>query len=324
MMVPWTTDLARKEDAQRVDSTNDDLFEWWYFDTIMDDGSTCVLNFLSKPPFNKKGGGIMPILQFNLSTPEGQCLQQTPVFGADAYSSALDRCAVTIGPNWVEQNDDGSYTLHAEADGMAANLVLRNVVPGWRTGPYLPPDEAALIALDEQVVIPAGTAEGTLTYNGKTRPVTGTCYHDHQWGNIKTPFGGGKSAITSWYWGRAQAGDHAVAFAQLYAGQAAVGALWQFARGSRMTFDTSLPSTSGTGLVMTPPPNGAPAGSVSVKWTSNLGNVSFDLSSAQQIANFSDGGYLRFVSPVTLTSSYGGENFSQSGRAIWEIMHLPT
>jgi hypothetical protein len=36
----WSTDLAVKEDGQRVALT-DDNFEWWYFDTIMEDGSTC-------------------------------------------------------------------------------------------------------------------------------------------------------------------------------------------------------------------------------------------------------------------------------------------
>jgi hypothetical protein len=51
-----------------------------------------------------------------------------------------------------------------------------------------------------------------------------------------------------------------------------------------------------------------------------LGTVSFSLSSAQEIANFTNGGYLRFVCPVTMTSDFAGKPFSKDGHAVWEIM----
>ena len=246
---PWTTDLAVKEDGRRV-ALVDSTFEWWYFDTIMDDGSTCVVNFLSKRPFVP--GPTAPILQFNIGTPSGKYLQSEASLPANTYSAATDHCDVAMGKSWVK-GDLHAYTIHAEgvAEGsgtpMQADLTLRRVVPGWRSGPFLTPEEAATLWLGEQVVIPSGTVEGTLTYDGVTHKVRGSCYHDHQWGGA----GAGHAAATPqlalkyWYWGRVQAGDHAVDVAQVYGSvdggpTVPVTTFWTFARGTEITYDDTL------------------------------------------------------------------------------------
>ena len=347
---PWTTDLAVKEDGRRV-ALVDSTFEWWYFDTIMDDGSTCVVNFLSKRPFLP--GPTAPILQFNIGTPSGKYLQSEASLPASTYSAATDHCDVTMGKSWVK-GDLHTYTIHAEgvAEGsgtpMQADLTLRRVVPGWRSGPFLTPAEAATLWLGEQVVIPSGTVEGTLTYDGVTHKVRGSCYHDHQWGGA----GAGHAAATPqlalkyWYWGRVQAGDHAVDVAQVYGsvdgGPAVpVTTFWTFARGTEITYDDTLWALTVTQngerpaparpLPPSPAEDAAPPpipATLDFAWSpgaqpgeSPLGTVRFSLSSAQAIANFNDA-YYRFVCPVTLTSDFAGETFSQDGHAIWEIMEL--
>lgn len=191
----WTTDLAQNEDGQRVAVTND-TFEWWYFDTIMDDGSTCVVTFLNKPPFNS--GPLVPILLFNISPPAGGYFQEVIPFSADQYSASSDRCDVTMGPNRVV-GDLQTYELHVEGHRLRADLVLQDVVPGFRTGPYLPPPQAAERFLGEQIVIPSGTVQGFLTYDGVLHEVSGTCYHDHQWGGSQKTVG--TVRVTSWFWG---------------------------------------------------------------------------------------------------------------------------
>ncbi len=323
---PWTTDLALKEDGQRV-KLADNTFEWWYFDTIMDDGSTCVVTFLSKPPFLK--GPTTPILQFNISPPNGPYIQKVIFPDASTYSAMSERCSVTMGDNWVE-GDLHTYQIHAKADDVEADLTLTGVVPGWRQGPFLPPDVAATGWLGEQVVIPSGTVQGTLTYNGATHQVQGTCYHDHQWGGsgMQQP-GPSGTKLTSWYWARIQAGDHAVVMAQVY-GTVNNGpvmplmTMWMLARGSAITFDDTVAALSVTATGGTP----KVPGTLDVAWSPGaapgapppLGTVRFSLSSAQEIANFTDGGYLRFVCPVTMTSDFAGEKFSADGHAVWEIM----
>ena len=107
---PWTTDLAVKEDGRRV-ALVDSTFEWWYFDTIMDDGSTCAVNFLSKRPFLP--GPTAPILQFNIGTPSGKYLQSEASLPANTYSAATDHCDVAMGKSWVK-GDLHAYTIHAE------------------------------------------------------------------------------------------------------------------------------------------------------------------------------------------------------------------
>ena len=323
---PWTTDLALKEDGQRV-KLADNTFEWWYFDTVMDDGSTCVVNFLSKTPF--VSGPPSPILQFNISPPSGPYIQKVVVPGASTYSAASDHCDVTVGESSVE-GDLHTYRIRAKAEDIAADLTLQRIVPGWREGPFLTPDEAAAQWLGEQVVIPSGTAEGTLTYNGATHKVRGTCYHDHQWGGTGVGQPGQSGAkLTSWYWARIQAGDHAVVMAQVYGTVnngpvMPVMTMWMLARGSAVTFDDTVTALSVT------PKGGTPKvpGNLDIAWSPNaapgtsppLGTVRFSLSSAHEIASFTDGGYLRFVCPVTVTSDFAGENFSKDGHAVWEIM----
>lgn len=348
---PWTTDLAVKEDGRRVDLT-DTTFEWWYFDTIMDDGSTCVVNFLSKPPFIP--GPTAPILQFNIGTASGKYLQCQMSLPANTYSAAADRCDVKVGKSWVK-GDLHTYKIHAEGvdpksgKAMQADLTLRRVVPGWRSGPFLTPTEAATVWLGEQVVIPMGTVQGTLKYDGKTHKVRGTCYHDHQWGGTsKTQASAPGVALKYWYWGRVAAGDHAIDVAQVYGSVGGgppvpITTFWMFARGPGITYDDTLAALTVTAkgtrpapplpVPPSPPPKTPPApipATLDFTWSPSaepgtsppaLGTVSFSLSSARAIANFNNA-YYRFVCPVTLKSNFAGEKFSKKGRAIWEIMDL--
>lgn len=313
----WSTDLAQYEDGQRVAITND-TFEWWYFDTILDDGSTCVINFLNKKN-PSESGPLLPNLQLNISTPAGRVYQKEISFDPGSYSSSSDHCKVAMGPNRVEGNLR-TYELHVEADDLRADLQLDVFVPGWRTGPYLPPPEAAKEWLGEQIVIPSGTVQGTLRYEGASHEVKGTCYHDHQWGSVVKTQGPWK--LTKWYWGRAciespsriPSEKYSIVFAQVlgsYEGspEVPVGALFMLARGTGITFDDSLGALS------------VKLDSVGchLKWTSNQGEVTLDLKSPQEIANLYHGSYLRYLSPAVLTSNFAGPTFTGTGKAIWEI-----
>jgi len=315
----WSTDLAQYEDGQRVEVTNQ-TFEWWYFDTILDDGSTCVVNFLNKIPF--QSCPLLPILQLNISTPTGQVYQMEVVFQPDQYSASRNKCHVTMGSkNGVEGNLQ-TYYLHVENDDkesgyLCADLNLTAVVPGWRMGPYLPPQVAAQQWLGEQVVIASGTVTGTLTYGGQTRPVKGTCYHDHQWG------GGAQAAgpmkVTSWYWGRTCIGDHSIVFAQVLGNDGSgperpIAAMFMLARGGRITY-----ADDPAALSIVPLESG-----IAMQWTTNQGTVKLQMPSKQQIASFPpvDGKYLRYLSNATLESDFAGEIFRGQGKAIWEINTL--
>lgn len=313
-------DLALYEDGQRVALT-DDTFEWWYFDMIMDDGSTCVVNFLNKPPFTTSP--LLPILQLNISPPgEGPYFQEVATFPASTYSAALDRCSVGMGSNLVE-GDLQTYRIQAASETLAVDLTIKGWVPGWRMGPYLKAAEAAQQWLGEQVIIPSGTVSGTLTYNGAPKTVTGTCYHDHQWGGASLR-SSADAKVTSWYWGRARVGDHSIVFAQVL-GQEGTGpivpiaVMFMLAREKRLTFDETLGTLTVTPLLDSNESGNSANLGIEVVWTSNQGAVRLTLPTPREIANFKNGGYLRYLSPAKLTSTFAGEYFSGLGFAIWEI-----
>jgi hypothetical protein len=321
----WTTDLALYEDGERIEMT-EDTFEWWYFDTILDDGSTCVINFLNKVPFVSCPAPL-PILQFNISPPTGQNYYQAEMLLDPAsYRSARERCSVRMGPNQVD-GDLRTYNLKVEGKDkksekeLKAELTLEALVPGWRNGPYLGREEAAKQWLGEQIVIPSGTARGRLFYDGGWHNVSGTCYHDHQWGGVQKAATGG-ARITKWYWGRVRLGDHSVVFAQVFGSdgsspEAPVASLFMLARGASVTYDDTLKA-----LEVKQDGEGC-----HVKWTSNQGIVELDLRSPKEIADFgvpSYMRYLRYLSSANLKSTFAGETFTAHGKGIWEVNVFPS
>ncbi len=319
----WSTYLARYEDGRRVEAT-DKTFEWWYFDTILNDGSTCVVTFLNKTPFIS--GPLKPTLQINISRPNGEVWQDEFVFAPNEYSANAVKCEVFMGSNNVRDvlGDLQQYELNAGGMGkkglIGANLKLTGVVPAWRTGPYLSQREAAAQWLGEQVIIPSGTVEGQLHLGSESFPVKGTCYHDHQWGGVVASAPNGAVDL-SWYWGRFKVVDEkklnerSIVFASvLYEGKPA-GAMFVLANGTRILFDEDPAA-----LTVTPKGKDQdPKFGINVDWRSKQGEVHFEMSPGLEIANF-DGKYRRFLSDVALNANFAGDPFSGNGKAIWEKM----
>lgn len=232
MVEPW-------EDGYRT-ARRDDAFEWWYFDAQFDDGSTCVITFNTKPN-TKPSGPLVPSILFITRSPEGK--RESAVWTgvpADLEASA-EGCDVRVGPSWVK-GDLARYELHAEAEGLAADLRVERVGPSWRPGAavtYLDPDKKKFFAW--VVPVPYGTVEGELEVDGERRAVKGTVYHDHNWGNFMLA-----QMLDHWYWGRAHVGDFSIIFAQLTtAGLLGLGALklhtFLLARGEEILTDDGLP-----------------------------------------------------------------------------------
>ena len=196
---PW-------EDGFRTD-TGRGFFEWWYFDAHLDDGSTVVIVYMTKGIMDYKGP-LKPGLMMTVTRPDGVKLAESPQFSPDVFSASKQSCDVKIGPNWVH-GDLHTYQLHAEVEGMNADLTFTGIVPPWR-----PRDGKAFFGDYDHyfgwvAAIPHGTVKGTLTYDGKTHNVTGSGYHDHNWGNLALP-----SVQDYWYWGRAQFDDYTVLFVE--------------------------------------------------------------------------------------------------------------
>jgi hypothetical protein len=230
---PW-------EDGYRAAKAADSTFEWWYFDCQFDDGSTLVVTFSNKP-HTDPSGPLTPTVLVIRQLPDGTRVHLEPTFASDEFTASTDRCDVRIGPNTV-QGDLDTYTLHVEADGIAADVTIDRAAPSWRPGAgvsYF--DSANQHYLAWVVPVPYGTVSATITENGATTQLTGSAYHDHNWGNHLMG-----SFLDHWYWGRAHIGDYTLVYVRMTTkGAFGLGSIniptFYLAKGEQIITDDMLP-----------------------------------------------------------------------------------
>ena len=199
-------EITAREDGFRTRPGGPGTFEWWYFDAVLDDGSTLVINFMVKDI--RSGRGIRqpasPVVTFQLDRPDGTHVERA-LHAPGGFAFAADHCDVRVGA-CTFVGDLHTYRIHVELDAVTADVILTGQVPSWRPetghvlfGNHQPHVFAWLPA------VPQGGVQATLTVDGETRALTGTGYHDHNWGDAAMP-----QLIHHWYWARAQAGGYCV------------------------------------------------------------------------------------------------------------------
>jgi hypothetical protein len=199
-------EIAVFEDGFRTSPGGPGTFEWWYFDAVLEDGSTLVINFMVKDI--RSGAGLRqparPVVTFALDRPDGTHVQRE-LRAPEGFTFATDRCDLRVGANTFS-GDLNTYRLHVDIDGVLADVTLTGQVPSWR------PESGHILFGDDHPhlfawlpAVPQGSVQATLTVDGQTRTLTGTGYHDHNWGDAAMP-----ELINHWYWARAEAGDYCV------------------------------------------------------------------------------------------------------------------
>jgi len=206
------------EDGKR-DDDRAGVYEWWYFDMILDDGSKVVIHFNTKDNKTINKEGTIPSVVIKITSPLGKEYKDNVILkSSDAYFGE-DKCEVKFGPHFIE-GDLKTYHIHVdktggvngidgsggigEASNVACDLTLTSTSKPWRPG-------AGGFAFGKDgyftwlCAVPRGNVKGTLFYNNEEHQVTGTGYHDHQWGNVKHNF-----TWDHWIWGRQDFGDYAI------------------------------------------------------------------------------------------------------------------
>jgi len=204
-------EIEVREDGRRTPKSSD-YFEWWYFDGLFDDGTVFVVWFGD----NWLYGSHKRALNIDL-TPPGKPTRHIVRTFDDPGAFSSDHADVQIGPHSFKGDLD-TYAIHvdaAESGGVGCDLTLRRRVASYRpaTG-YIEAGDRFFAWL---VAVPEGAVTGTLTADGVTRPVTGSGYHDHNWGNVSPA-----KLFDNWWWGRGITGGYTIIAADIH-GKAAVG-----------------------------------------------------------------------------------------------------
>jgi hypothetical protein len=204
--------IKAPEDGRRTPQSSD-YFEWWYFDGLLDDGTIVVVWFGD----NWLYGSHKRAVDIEL-TPPGKTTRRIMRNFDERGKFSSDHADIAIGPHSFK-GDLKSYAIHvdaAETGGVGCDLVLRRRVASYR------PATGYIVAGDQYfawfVAVPEGAISGTLTVDGVTRPVTGSGYHDHNWGNVSPA-----DLFDDWWWGRGRSGGQTIIASEIHA-KAAVGA----------------------------------------------------------------------------------------------------
>ncbi|MCC7076882.1 MAG: hypothetical protein IT198_07125 [Acidimicrobiia bacterium] len=275
--------VAVSEDGLRTVDDLEHSFEWWYFDMQFDDGSTLVATFNTKP-HTGPDGPLDPSVLVIYHGSDGTKIRAGVNHPRSEFSAAADGCDVRVGPNTV-RGDLARYRLHLEDAGIKADLTLERHAPSWRPGAGITYyDSAHKQQLGWVVPVPYGTVHGTVAVDGgEPHRVTGSGYHDHNWGNREMSAG-----LDHWYWGRAHIGDFTVVYVRMTTkGHFGLGALniptFMLTKGEELITDDMLPLRLETRGDVPGPGHQTYPTELDWTWKSGRGSVSMQVRNVEMI-----------------------------------------
>ena len=181
-------------------------FEWWYLDAKLDDGSVLVTYFW-KVHFI----GDQYFIGFNYRDKDGNDFFKLKYFRSKVVSFSSDSCDVVYGNNSFKGNLQ-NYTIKIDPDdfdGIGINLNLKSTLKPYR------PQDGIIKAGDDYFAwlsaVPNGVVSGDLIVNGEKTRLSGSGYHDHNWGNTPLQY-----LFDNWVWFRGEIEDKTIVAAVLY------------------------------------------------------------------------------------------------------------
>lgn len=328
--------VAVWEDGYRSAKEADECFEWWYFDMEFDDGSTIVITFNTKPSTAPKGP-LKPSVLLIRRYANGDHHRALLESDASTFSAATESCDVAIGPNRV-RGDLTDYTIHVEGDGCVIDLSMTRRAPSWRPGggvSYF--NKARTDFLAWVAPVPYGTVTGTISDSHGTRTLSGTGYHDHNWGNQLMGEG-----LDHWFWGRAHVEDFSLIFVMLTTkGAFGVGSMniptLYLAKGEQLLTDDLIPLRLATSGDVPGPGHQTYPTDLQWTWRSGDESIRFHITNPQMIEALDmtpdepswrkallhltqHPMYYDFNADIALDVDVSGVKASVTGRALYEKM----
>ncbi len=183
-------------DGLHIDPRKRGHSEWWYFDARLDNGYTVVFFFWAR--HQRTGKTAVEIVVY---PPEGKKIQRVYDYPRSALAASKENANVRIGKNYIRVDDAPmdnlpTYEIFLDEGDLGCHLTYQAQVPGWMPGSGYT-QFGKMGHFGWCVALPRAAVQGTITVSGKTHPVTGIGYHDHNWLNFMLP-----RVVDDWYWGR--------------------------------------------------------------------------------------------------------------------------
>ncbi len=201
--------IAPWEDGLRTNGKFGE-YEWWYFDAKLEGGYSLVIIFYSQP-VTAATLGFAPCVSFSL-TGNGYEILEEVSFKLKDCSFSREDCDVLIGGNRFV-GDLKNYIIHFENERINCDVCLEGQAESYRhhTGQIFFGENKYFAWLPS---VPEGKVRANITVDGKELTLSGSGYHDHNWGNV-----GMFWLMHHWYWGRAKVGDYQVISSYITAGR---------------------------------------------------------------------------------------------------------
>lgn len=218
-----------------------------------------------------------------------------------------------------------------------ADLTIERDAPSWRPGAGVTYFDSPHEQLFGWVVpVPYGTVAGPVTVDGETRTVTGSAYHDHNWGNKVMNAG-----LDHWYWGRAHVGDYTVVYVRMTSKSLfGLGAMniptFLLAKGDRVITDDMLPLRLETSGDVPGPGHQSYPTELTWSWRTDDGSVTLHVTNVEMIEALDMGStrhgfarmlevfehpmYYDFNADLELSIDLDGISETVTGRTLFEKM----
>ncbi|MFT3757197.1 MAG: hypothetical protein QM769_14895 [Pseudoxanthomonas sp.] len=321
--------IAPWEDGQRI-GTGPGAWEWWYFDSHLDNGATLVVGFYTKPPDHPEAP-LMPVLTLNLTLPDGRIFDKKRVIAPAEFSASKEGCDVRMAEN-VFKGDLHRYRIEASIDDIAIKLDLQGEIPSWRprTGHRFFEKDGQRRFFAWFPSVPQGRVDVSCRIGDEHFETTGTGYHDHNWGDAAMA-----ELIHDWYWARASIGPYTV-IASHIVGEQDYGyqsmKAFVLATDGRIVADDETRVRFEAEQVFTDESTGKPVANVT-RYTFDDGKTKYVIAFVREktILNEIFGAdvdgeracYQRFIGKATLEKFEDGQLIERhEDSAIWEMMYF--
>ncbi|EXJ70681.1 hydroxyneurosporene synthase (CrtC) [Cladophialophora psammophila CBS 110553] len=208
------TSCDEAADGPRVFPIDLTSYDWWYFDTVSDDGTQAltIIFFASSFLGFSNTASIEDILNVAIAAtfPNGTQVSQTAL----ATAVTVNTIGNGASGDWTGSGCSFTGTPDLSQYAITINnpsLGISGTVDFVSRGPGHYPCSPLVGGADEQImphvgwanVLPAADATVHMNFGGSPMNFQGNGYHDKNWGDI--PF---VSAVQSWYWGHGTFGDY--------------------------------------------------------------------------------------------------------------------